>query len=231
MIGASLVAIIWGTAVIGSLAVWFFGLRACAASARQPSGESDLLCGAFQIVAITSAMALVFVYVDLLSSQRFPEAILWALILLTTWPAVAPLYALYICITYPLLFAPALVATLSAALAGLCIGATKPNRLARCWPLAVIGVFAAVFIVAGEYQFRRQLQHQGEVLRADCMDALPFWGALHNAGDSRQLHAAARTYAWSFARGHFYPLPVDVASYVRPPLGVVGNFPSCLLKS
>lgn len=235
MIGASLVAISLGTAVIGSLAVWFFGVRACAASARPKSSESELLCGVLQIVAITSAMALVFVYVDQPSFQRFPEAALPALGLLTTWPAVAPLYALYICIGYPLLFAPAMIGALFAAFAGLCIGTAKSPRLARCWPFAVIGVFAAVFLLAGEYQFRRHLQHQGEVLRVDCMDALPFWRALLNNGSSRQLHAEARKagkrYAWSFSRADFYPIPVDVGSYVRPPLGAVGTLPSCLPKT
>ena len=130
MIGALLVAIIWGAAVVGSLSFWFFGVRACAASTRQQNGGSELLCGALKIVAITSVMALV--YVDWPSSQRFPDAILWALFWLTIWPAAGPLSALYICIAYPLLFAPAMVAALSAAFVGLCIGTAKSQRLARC---------------------------------------------------------------------------------------------------
>lgn len=229
MIGALLVAIIWGAAVVGSLSFWFFGVRACAASTRQQNGGSELLCGALKIVAITSVMALV--YVDWPSSQRFPDAILWALFWLTIWPAAGPLSALYICIAYPLLFAPAMVAALSAAFVGLCIGTAKSQRLARCWPFAVIGVFAAVFLLAGEHQLRTRLLYQAEVLRADCMSALPFWGALQNAGSSRQLHAEARKagkrYAWSFSSADFYPVPVDVASYVRPPVGAVRTFPSC----
>lgn len=232
MIAGALVVIIWGTAVIGSLAIWFFGARAYAGSAPQQNVETKLLSGVVQICAITSAIALI--YADWPSSQRFPEAIFWAVVWLTIWPVASPLYALYICIAYPLLIAPAIVAALLASLAALHVGSVRRKRISRCWPFAFVGVFAAGFILAGEYEFRTQIQNRAASLGADCVDALPFWGALRNAGDSRRLHAAARKagaiYAWSFSKGDFYPLPEEIASYLRPPHGSVGTFPSCLLK-